>query len=164
MSTEQVVCPSCGGLAHVNSSSPPKSGQILNVSACPHCGKQIFATFYPDGSRKVAATNCYVLTAIYGSRSRQVIRAMAVCRRRFALNPLLAPSWVLYKVVGPSLARASRTSPICLFCIDYLIAKPIIQASARDLSLAVLPLCYLAVWGWVVVAAIAYAMVSQSVW
>jgi DNA-directed RNA polymerase subunit RPC12/RpoP len=50
---EQIVCPRCGGIAHINISPPPKSGKIVNASACPHCGYNITVEFYPDGSRHV---------------------------------------------------------------------------------------------------------------
>jgi hypothetical protein len=126
----------------------------VNVS-CPHCGQSITVEL------DLKKSGCYVVTAIYGFRSTEVRRAMAVCRWRFVLNPLVTPSWLLYKIVGPALARAAQHSPRASKYLDLFVARPIILASAKNLSGAVLPLIYLGFWGWAVTAAVVY-LVARS--
>lgn len=96
---------------------------------------------------------CYVVTAFYGSNSRELTRAVLVCRRRFALNPLVGPSWLLYRLLRPFL--------LALFYSDFgrallhrFIAKPIVKASNRSVLIALPWMIYLALWGWAVIVAV----------
>jgi hypothetical protein len=93
-------------------------------------------------------SKCYVVSAIYGLESPELERATEVCRWRFALNPLVLPSWSLYKLLGPALAGLAKQSPNMAQNIDRLIARPIVKASGENLISAIPWILYLALWGW----------------
>jgi hypothetical protein len=102
--------------------------------------------------------DCWVVTAIYGRDSKELLAAKRVCRARFALNPLVAPSWLLYRGIGPHLAKAASTSMQAKKWIHLLIAEPIIKASTREPMQALAWQMYLAVPGWLCVSILAYLL------
>jgi hypothetical protein len=168
MTIEPVVCPTCGGTTAVNSVKPPSySSSIESHSACPNCGHFIIVRVYSDGGRQVTAelrkepAKCHVVTAIYGAQSKELRRARIVCTRRFALNPWVTPSWILYKLLGPVLALAVTNGAGASKLVDFLFARPIILASDKRLSVALLPILYLGLWGWVFVSSVAYLFAAH---
>ena len=109
-----------------------------------------------------AQSSCYVVTAVFGSASRELEAAIGVCRARFALNPLVTPSWLAYQLIGPSIARYARTGQGPAAIVRRLVADPIVRASNADLLHALPWIVYLALPGWLVVLSIATILHSAS--
>ncbi len=97
-----------------------------------------------------STANCYVISTIYGIKSKEVDRVQNVCKFLFALNPLVTPSWVLYFMFGKKIAKYLFLHPKHIRTADKYIAKPIIKAS----NLSFEWLFYLALPGWVTIASI----------
>jgi hypothetical protein len=119
--------------------------------------KRYYKLWYPP----VQPSKCYVVSAIYGLESLELMRATEVCRWRFALNPLVMPSWLLYKLLGPALAALTRHSPSMAQNIDRLIARPIVMAAGEDLIPAIPWIIYLGLWGWGIAGPIAFLLIRQ---
>lgn len=98
--------------------------------------------------KRLKAANCYVVSTIYGPRSRELILAKASCRTRFVLNPLVTPSWCLYKLIGPHLAHLSSRSNWHRQIVEAAVALPIFRATDPSLMRALPWLLYLAIPGW----------------
>lgn len=101
-------------------------------------------------------SKCYVVTAIYGERSRELALARRVCRHRFLLNPWMLPSWAFYKLLGPSLARIAKRNRGFGHYMNLLVARPIVLASNASLSTALLWILYLGLLGWLPVLPFIY--------
>lgn len=102
-----------------------------------------------------AQSSCYVVTAIFGSSSCELEAAKRVCRTRFALNPIVFPSWLTYQLVGPSIAGYSRIGARQAAIAKRLVADPIVRASDADLFRALPWIAYIALPGWLAVLLIA---------
>ena len=103
-------------------------------------------------AQAAAESSCYVVNAIFGRDSAEVRRAVAVCRWRFALNPIVAPSWILYRILGPALATLAKTNPPLARHVNRLIATPIVRASRGRWREAIPWVLYLGIWGWAPIA------------
>ena len=103
-------------------------------------------------ARTKEKSDCWVVTAIYGWDSHELATARMVCRTRFALNPLVTPSWLLYKLLGPHLAWLSTRTPMARELIRLFVAQPIVNASGPSFVSAVAWQLYLAVPGWACIA------------
>ena len=103
-----------------------------------------------------AASRCYVVAATYGKGSIQLSRVARICGRRFVRNPLLFPSWLLYRVFGRHLAMLSSRNSVVKRITFFLIAKPIVNASRQMSFHALASLMYLASYGWIFFAFVAY--------
>jgi len=102
-----------------------------------------------------AQPRCFVVTSVYGPNSLELRRARLVCRRRFAINPLMAPSWLLYKIVGPILAGLCQDDDAITKCIKVVIARPIVRASDKEIAKAMPWIVYLSLWGWATLSGLA---------
>lgn len=101
--------------------------------------------------QREAESSCYVVSAIFGLGSPEVQAAVHVCRMRFALNPLVAPSWLAYRIAGPHIARIAQTKQWVAGIAKHLIADPIVRASHPDLLRALPWIGYLSIPGWLIV-------------
>ena len=101
-----------------------------------------------EAERKQNRSDCYVVTALYGRQSVEATRARDVCKWRFALNPIVAPSWMLYTIFGKWLGGIVIRNAYVAHYADCFIAKPIIAASSGN-SLISLPwIILLGLPGW----------------
>lgn len=97
-------------------------------------------------------SSCYIVTALYGRDSAEATRAREVCKWRFALNPLITPSWILYTILGEKLALlVIRNAKVAYYANRY-IARPIISASDESLSRAIPWFAVLGIPGWLVIS------------
>jgi hypothetical protein len=97
---------------------------------------------------------CFVVTSIYGPTSNELRQAASVCRRRFALNPLMMPSWFIYKLLGRFLGRLCQRNKVAAKCVETLFAQPIVRASDQQLAKAIPWMIYLSLWGWSIIGGI----------
>lgn len=95
--------------------------------------------------RAKQGANCYLVTATYGTNSREAALVHARCRQRFLLNPFLTMGWCLYKYYGPLLARWSAASRIGFCLCKVFLATPIVCATGNSLVLSAFSILYLAV-------------------
>lgn len=107
-------------------------------------------------------SDCYVVCALYGFNSAEAERARKVCKWRFAANPLVMPSWVLYGVVGEYIGLQTLRRASVARVTSRLIARPIIAASNERLASALPWVVYLALPGWIVVGGIYFAFSGLS--
>ena len=98
---------------------------------------------------------CYVVSAVYGQESPELEQAQNACLWRFAVNPLVTPSWLLYQLLGPCLAFLAARDPRAAPYIKRLVAEPIVRASSKNISHALPWIIYLGAWGWTALVATA---------
>jgi hypothetical protein len=73
-------------------------------------------------------------------RSRQhaeLSLASTACRYRFALNPLITPSWLTYHIFGRIFSRVALASPSGMRITNIMIAMPIIKAANKNIITAI---------------------------
>jgi hypothetical protein len=145
----------------------PKCGHQLLAHKCGYCGRGLFdgtgvtkssssgfsyfhTACFPDAVTKgyykeeTKKTSCYLVTATFGRRSRELILVHRRCRYVFLLNPLLTIGWCLYRFYGPLLARWAQASSVGYAVCKKAIAVPIVAASGRNPVAAVAAMAYLA--------------------
>ena len=98
---------------------------------------------YPGANDTVEVEPCWVVTATFGAESTELRRVSRLCRRTFALNPILVPGWCLYKLCGPTLAQWARSSGTGGRICKRFLATPIVQATVRGKMKALAPKVYL---------------------
>ena len=103
-------------------------------------------------------SDCFVVTATFGASSNELRAARMVCRARFALNPVVAPSWLLYRLVGPSLARIAAQGGAGASVVRTMLAEPIVRASRPSLIASAPWIAYLAIPGWALLGAFLLAI------
>ncbi len=95
---------------------------------------ELSAVSYPETSmhleHKINRTDkCWVITTMYGEGSREWLQVRRRCPRAFKRNPLFFPSWCLYKVLGPSLARWGKSGRLSSEVCKRFVAAPILRAT-----------------------------------
>lgn len=145
----------------------PKCGCKLLAHKCQYCGRGLFdgtgvtknpsygfvhfhTACFPDAVAKgyykeeTGKASCYLVTATFGRRSRELIVVHRRCRYVFLLNPLLIIGWCLYRFYGPLLARWAQASSLGHAVCKKWIAVPIVAAAGRNPVAAAAAIAYLA--------------------
>ena len=99
------------------------------------------------------SSDCFVVTAAFGPFSSELFAARMVCRNRFALNPFVTPSWLLYRIVGPSLAKVVVSGGAGAAIVMAMVAQPIVRASQPSIVSSLPWIAYLAAPGWALLGA-----------
>jgi len=88
-------------------------------------------------------SSCYVVTAVFGARSRESFQVRRRCRGIFLLNPLMTLGWCLYQYYGPLIARWSLRSKAVHILSRRFLAEPIVQATCHHRVRSAFSILYL---------------------
>lgn len=108
---------------------------------------QVSSGYCPSEPSVVPEPNCFLVTANFGRRSKELVQVKRRCRYVFLWNPFLTPSWLAYRFYGPLIARQSNERPWLKALSKSFVATPIVRATEKNILVSVPNLIYLMLLG-----------------
>lgn len=131
-----------------------QQGSPPPTSECPKCGAK-FLVQVPgdkfirckclkcDYDTRINASDCYVVTAIFGQNSQEFLQVKRKCRKTFLMNPVLTLGWCIYQYYGPILACWARSSSFGFLICKKFVAQPIINTTDKKIAVSIFWMLYL---------------------